>query len=1049
MLPRLDENARVLRAAYLMLADDVHRGVFVTPASEWLLYYYHLVAAVLLEIRRNLPRAYYRSLPKLALRELAGDARVYAMAVELIRHSDSRLDRQQLVRFMNSYQTVAPLTIGELWAWPSMLKLALVENLRRLAEETLLARDARRAADADVASVDTGGPDPLPTLKGRIQHTAYVVQLLQRVREYGPRLASVRAAVDTHLAAEDTTWEDAIRTEHQRQAAAQVSVSNVVTSLRLCSNLDWSQFFESVSHVERVLQRDPSGAYARMDFLSRDRYRQAVEELAEPSGEAQLRVALRAVESARQALDSGLGDRAGHIGHHLIGKGRRDLETDLAYRPTPKRRLRRSLYAHATGAYLGAVILGTAGLLALGDLTLRRGGASPGELVLGLLLLLLPASELVISFLQRAAARLAPPRRLPRLEFPNGVPETARTMVVVPTLLSSVEVAKSLVEHLEVLALGNLDAQIHFAILSDFTDAPMSEMPEDAAILQAARDGIIALNQGLGDAPGRFHLFHRVRQWNPAEGVWMGWERKRGKLEEFNSLLRGDEATSFTERVGDPDVLPGVRYVLTLDSDTRLPRDAARKLIGILSHPLNRPFFDPTKGRVTEGYGILQPRVSVTMASAAGSLFARLYAGHTGVDPYTTAVSDTYQDLFAEGIFTGKGLYDVDAFRSALANKVPENSLLSHDLFEGVYARTALVTDVEVVDDYPGSVLAHARRLHRWVRGDWQILRWLFPFVPSPTGLQRNQLPLISRWKIFDNLRRSLIPPAQVALLVGAWVALPEHAAAFTLALVAALAFPIYPLLLGILRGPRPHQSWPVLLHVLGEDLQTSLGQVALQITFLASDAYQRVHAIGVTIVRVFATRRRMLEWETAAASAVRAARLGSRGRALLFFTEMVASPAMAVACLVVLALVRPSSLPIALPIVSLWLAAPFVAYLLSRPVPARKVSLDEDERKFLHEVAERTWRYFETFMGPEDNGLPPDNFQEIPDPRIAHRTSPTNMGMGLLATLAAHDLELVDTDALVAKVGLTLSTMEGLERYEGHLLNWYDTQTLAPLLPR
>ncbi|HXU82113.1 MAG TPA: carbohydrate-binding protein, partial [Polyangia bacterium] len=361
-------------------------------------------------------------------------------------------------------------------------------------------------------------------------------------------------------------------------------------------------------------------------------------------------------------------------------------------------------------------------------------------------------------------------------------------------------------------------------------------MPDDEAILAAARAGIEALNERVGDGRGdRFFLFHRRRQWNPGEGAWMGWERKRGKIEEFNRLLRGALDTSYFVQVGDLEVLPAVRYCITLDSDTRLPREAARKLIGIAAHPLNRPRLDPDGGFVREGYGILQPRVSVTMASAAGSLFARIYAGHTGVDPYTTAVSDTYQDLFAEGIFTGKGLYDVDAFMAALEGRVPENALLSHDLFEGVHARTALVTDVEVVDDYPSSVLAHARRQHRWVRGDWQILLWLLPWVPTRgRGLEWNRLSLISRWKIFDNLRRSLVPPAMVAFFLAAWTLLPGRAAAWSAAAVLALGFPLLPLLLRALAGPEPQQPWRVFLNGVGEDLKTAMAQVALQVTFLA-----------------------------------------------------------------------------------------------------------------------------------------------------------------------------------------------------------------------
>jgi cyclic beta-1,2-glucan synthetase len=803
IFPRFDQNARVLRDAYRSLAHDVRTGEFVTTAAEWLLDNFYVVTAEIADIRRHLPRTYYRQLPKLASRDHAGRARIYAMAVELVRHSDSRIDRHQLAVFVNSYQRVAPLTIGELWAWPSMLKLALIENLRRLADATMDAREARRAADEHVAAIERG-TGPVRGLLPPAPHIAYVVQLLRRVREYGVRLSPVRAAVEDHLAAQHTTAEDAIRDEHQHQAADQVSVANAITSLRLCSTLDWRQFVEAVSLVEQALQRDPAGAYGRMDFLSRDRQRRAVEELAAPSGDAQVRVALKAVENARQAVVSGsASDRAAHVGYHLIDRGRRDLEADVAHRPRLASRTRRWVFAQATLVYLAPIALVAALLLTTGAAYVRHEGGSPGVMAAAVLLLLIPAADIAIALAHRVIAAAIPPRRLPRLDFADGVPEEARTMVVVPTMLTSTAAVDALLEHVEVLALGNLDRHIHFALLSDYRDADSQELPEDAAILAAARAGVEDLNRRFG--PGhadRFFLFHRERKWNAREHAWMGWERKRGKIEEFNRLLRGAPDTSFTSRVGELAILARVRYCITLDTDTRLPRDAAKVLIGIIAHPLNRPRFDPRVGRVTEGYGILQPRVSVTMASAAGSLFARIYAGHTGVDPYTTAVSDVYQDLFDEGIFTGKGLYDVDAFVASLEGRVPENAMLSHDLFEGLYARTALVTDVEVVDDYPSSVLAHGRRQHRWVRGDWQILWWLFPFVPTRSGVQRNRLPLISRWKILDNLRRSVMAPAMLAVLLLGWTILPGSPAAWTAIGLAPLAFPVMLRLVFLSRGP-------------------------------------------------------------------------------------------------------------------------------------------------------------------------------------------------------------------------------------------------------
>ena len=1045
IFPRFHDNARVLRDAYRTLANDVRTGQFVTSAAEWLLDNFHLVTSEIRDVRQHLPRTYYSQLPTLASREHAGYTRIYAMAVELIRHSDSRLDRQQLIVFINSYQRVAPLTIGELWAWPSMLKLALIENLRRLAAETLESRNARRDADDYVSRVERDGVEIARSLPPTFS-IASVVQLLHRVREYGLGLSSIRTAVEERLASQDTTAEAAIRGEHQRQAADQVSVANAITSLRLFSSLDWRQYVESVSLVEHVLQRDPAGAYGRMDFLSRDRQRQAVEELAAPNGDAQVRVALRAVESARQAAVKGSpGDRAAHVGYHLIDRGRPGLEADVAYRPRLANRIKRLVFTRATLLYLGSIGLSTAALLAGAAWLARNEGASIRLLALLALLLFVPAADVAIAVAQRLIAWAIPPRRLPRLDFTDRIPEDARTMVVVPTMLTSTASVASLVEHIEVLALGNLDPHIHFAILSDFVDADTVDLPDDPAILAAAREGIENLNRRFGvDHADRFFLFHRERRWNTQERAWMGWERKRGKIEEFNRLLRGAADTSFTTQVGELGILQSVRYCITLDTDTRLPRDVAKTLIGIISHPLNRPRFDARLGRVVEGYGILQPRVSVTMASAAGSLFARTYAGHTGVDTYTTAVSDVYQDLFNEGIYTGKGLYDVDAFIAALDGRVPENALLSHDLFEGLYARTALVTDVEVVDDYPSSVLAHARRRHRWVRGDWQILWWLFPFVPSRTGMQRNRLPLVSRWKVFDNLRRSLMAPAMLVLLFMGWTILPGNPLVWTAISLAAIALPSCLRVIQLISGPPRLQSWAAFLRTAIEEINTDLARAVLTLTFLANQASETLHAITVTLVRLGITKHRLLEWETAAASAHR----GGPPLLTTFITDMIASPLIAVGGAFLTIGLRPHALPAAAPVFALWIAAPFVAYALSRPVPTRRAELDADDRAFLQAVARKTWHYFETFVVTADHALPPDNVQIVPALTIAHRTSPTNIGMSLLAAVAAHDLGFIDTDDLARRIEATLTTIESLEHFEGHLLNWYDTRTLAPLPP-
>ncbi len=1043
---RLDANLRVLREAYRLLAGDVRRGDAVDPAAEWLLDNFHLVESEARAVRHDLPSQYYQKLPKLAARELSGKARIHAMALELIRHGDGRLDAERLTRFVLAYQTVAPLTIGELWAWPSMLKLGLLENLRILAAGILSGRAARREADAALERLAGGGPpEPLP----EPLHSAFVAQIRQLMRESDPRVSSLHARMEEAFPAGGPTSEDAVRAEYQRQATDQASTGNTITSLRLCATLDWSRYVERVSLVEQILRRDPAAVYTRMDFQSRDRYRQAVEELAEPTGEAQVRVALRAIESARQAAErKGIGEKTAHVGHHLIGPGRPGLEIDVAYHPRLGQRLRRFAFSHATTAYLGGIGLLT-GLGIYAAIEYVRASGAPEMATVAALLATIPASELAALIVQRLVAALVPPRRLARLDLIEGVPESARTMVVVPALLGSVKGVEALLEHLEVQALGNLDPRIHFAILGDFKDATAQTMAGDAEILAAAAAGIEALNSSHApDARDRFFLFHRERRWNPKEGVFMGWERKRGKLEEFNRLLRDPNDLGFAVRQGDLSILPSVRYVLTLDADTRLPRGAAQTLIGILSHPLNRPVFDPSVGRVTEGYGILQPRVSVTLASAAGSLFARVYAGHTGVDPYTTAVSDTYQDLFGEGVFTGKGLYDVDAFRAAVDGRVPENALLSHDLFEGLHARTALVSDVEVVDDYPANLLAHARRQQRWVRGDWQILGWLLPMVPTSKGFAKNRLPLISQWKILDNLRRSLVAPSLLALFGSAWTILPGNPLVWTLGGLAVVSFPLVTSLFHLLKLPPAHEPARVHLRGLLEELSTASAQAFLTLVFLPYHAWEMVHAIVLTLVRLVITQRRLLDWETAAAQAARAAGL-LRDGVRSFLVQMAASPIAAAVLVVLTAAARPRALPLAIAFGALWAIAPLLAYWLSQPAAPRRRELSPADRELLLTVARKTWRYFETLAGPEDHGLPPDNLQEEPTRVVTHRTSPTNIGMGFLSALAAHDLGFLPADAMLERLERTLTTVEGLERHEGHLLNWYDTRNLSPLFPR
>src|SRR6185369_6074308 len=683
-------------------------------------------------------KSYYHELPKLAEGELEDFPRIYAVALELIAHTDSRLDTNTLQRFIRAYQTVSPLSIGELWAVAITLRLALVENLRRLAIAIARGRNERDEADRladkllELASLQPANVmSSLNERYGKREDLpqAFLVQLVQRLREQHPSVMPVMDWIEKQLAKQGASVEQIIHAEHQRQAAAQVTVGNIITSMRLLSTLDWNGFFEKVSLIEPLLGNDPAGVYSRMNFASRDRYRHVVERISKRTSTSELEIAQAAVDLAEQTKDES-GPKK-HVGYYLIDNGLTLLEAKFRYQPRTGESLRRFLLRHATGTYLGILAFLTLLILSLLLYTMRAHGAGWSMLVLTAFLGLIPASDLALTVLNFDLTHFFPPRLLPRMETSDGIPENAASFVVVPTIFLNESQVHQLVERLEVHYLANQDDHVYFALLGDFPAATSEETPTDSLLLAIAQSGVDALNRKHGN--DRFHLFYLKRLWNAGENKWMGWERKRGKLEEFNRLLRGAPDTSFVVRTADDALMKSIRYVITLDTDTQLPRDVARKLVGAAEHPLNRPRFDESNV-VIHGYGILQPRVSISLSSASRSRFAQIFAGYTGIDPYTTAVSDVYQDLFGEGNFTGKGLYEVDAFQRALNDRVPENALLSHDLFECLFARAALVTDIELVDEYPASYEAFAKRLHRWTRGDWQIVHWLFPRVPNGSG---------------------------------------------------------------------------------------------------------------------------------------------------------------------------------------------------------------------------------------------------------------------------------------------------------------------------
>ncbi len=1061
LLARLDATRGILADAHRRLLGAADAGREVGPAGDWLLDNYYVVQEHIGEVRESLPSGYYRELPELANGSLAGYPRVYELAIALISHTEGRIDLQNASGFVTAFQQSATLTIGELWAIPAMLRLGLIENVRRMALRTVQRLDSLEAADAaaarilavqgDEAALDAALQDFVarpPALDA-----IFVSRFLQQLRAEGGAHPTLRR-LEEWITDEAFGAEEATSRATQRLALTQIAMANSISSLRAVGRMDWKTFVEAQSRIERVLRSDPSGDYPRMTFATRDRYRHVVENIARRTRKAETAVAELAIECARQGAARHPDDvRFAHVGYYLVDDGLAELERLTGYRPHVREGIYRWIHRHPDIVFVGGILAATAGALAA--LFLLGGAGARAEWLAVLLLAFIPANDIAVNVVNQLVTALLPPRLLPKLDLrEHGIPPEFRTAVVIPTLFGSVDAVEEALENLEVQFLANREANLHFALLSDHTDAPSESLPGDAEILAAAAEGIRELNRRYAPTTGdAFYLFHRPRRWNPREGVWMGWERKRGKLAEFNRFVLGGDGEGFSTIVGEVTPLRSVRYVITLDSDTVLPPETAALLVGALAHPLNRAVYDPARGRVVRGYGILQPRVGVSLPSAHRSLFASIHSGHPGVDPYTTAVSDVYQDLYGEGSFAGKGVYDVAAFEQATGGRFPENALLSHDLIEGNYARAGLATDVLVYDDYPARYLTFTRRKHRWTRGDWQLLPWLRPSVPAAEGREPNRLSLLSRWKIVDNLRRSVVEIAQLVFLLAGWIFLPVAPARWTLIGLGAIAAPwVVALLLALIRPPFD-KSWRAYYGAVGRDAVTSAKQVALAVVYLPHQAWNSLDAIFRALWRLGVSRKHLLEWQTAF-QAERAVADSTR----VIWRAMWAAPLVAAAVVGIIAWrAAPGSTNPAplwqllvgvLPMAVAWAVSPAIAYALGAPAIAREQRLSPEARGQAIRYALLHWRYFDAFVTADTNWLAPDNFQEDPTPNVAMRTSPTNIGLQFISTASAADLGFLSIEQMADRLERALRSLERMRRFRGHFFNWYALNDLHVLEP-
>ena len=1042
LLKRLSDSEAIIKQSCEVLAQK-NTDSF-SPGREWLLDNYYLIQEQILAIRRYLPKQYGRKLPQL-VGEIPGYPRVYDIVREIIEHTDGRFGLENLTRFVSAYQGVTKLTLAELWAIPITLGVALIEKLSAASERIVADRNDRDLANAWVdrmVEVAVSEPKQLviviadmarsePPLRG-----AFVTELARRLQ--GAALALPLSWIEQHLQHDNLTLEQMVQEENKQQAALQITVSNCIASLRRLGEVDWRAFVESMSIVEQTLQMDPTATYAQMDFATRDRYRHVVESLSAQCKRSEEDVASCAIEMAKTETC--------HVGFYLIGKALPRLKQKLGLRPSFRQRVRQYANQHSLFCYAGCIALTTATLTYFLLLIASDSGINGVWLFILGLALAVCTSQLATELVNLIGTLSIRPVILPRMDFAKGIPASYRTLVVVPAMLGNKARIESLVEDLEIRFLGNRDQYLHFMLLTDFTDAPEEHRPQDNDLLALAESNIRALNAKYPREEGDiFFLCHRPRRWNSSENVWMGEERKRGKLADLNNLLRGNIKSPFSLIVGRTEVLADVKYVITLDTDTQLPREVAHQFVGTMAHPLNRPHLDLTTQIVTEGYGILQPRVANVLPGGGLTRYVRLYGNEFGIDPYTRTVSDIYQDIFEEGSFIGKGIYDVDLFQQVLIGRFPDNRILSHDLLEGCYLRSGFLSDIPVYEKSASSYLADSKRRSRWIRGDWQLLGWLLPKVSDAKGHRvPNPLSLLSKLKIFDNLRRSLVPVTLLVLFGLIWTVLAADVIWIGIILSIIILPAVVKTLLELVRKPKdmlPLQHTATTIQAANR----RAAQLVFSLACLPHEAWYSLHAIVLSCWRLIFSKRHLLEWVTDDQTDQ-----SLNDSYAKWISGLWMGPVAALAALTVLIKqAEVESLIFAAPILVLWFASPLLARWLSLPFHRAEPNLSPEQIRFLHRMARKTWLFFETFMTPENHWLPPDNFQEEPVEALARRTSPTNIGLSLLANLTAYDFGYVNMNQLLSRTSDTLQSMAKLERYRGHFYNWYSTETLTPLLPR
>ena len=988
----LNEDFETIQRAYDILSESVKKNVPIPPSGEWLLDNFYIIEEQVNALRSSLNLEKYEKLPS-----VGGVARVYSISRKFVGYTDGVITRENIETFINAYQSKRIMSVEEIYELPTMLQISLIESIKNVSEKIIAGQLQKFKVESLVERIIKNKDQSSQkfhkyrSINLNNEASSYVEYLIYLLKKMGKKGKPYLDALEEEIVKVGTTSSEIVKAEHYDMAVRRVSISNSILSLKNITRLNWSNIFENINCVEKILSQDE--IYTKLDSNTKQMYRNEIKKISQKASVAEIYVATKTIELAESAKE--------HIGEFLIGERREELLKVLGYTNNVKDEIKKELKKKKLFWYLVAIYFPTILL----SLFISKNY---------FLILLVPISQVFVTVVNKIVMRFTAPKTLPRIE---KIDEDVNTFVIVPTLLNSSERVKNMVKNLEVYYLGNKMNGLYFCLLGDASEEDKEVMPFDKDIESTGLKEIEKLNKKYNT--DIFHFIYRKRVYNNGQGKWLGYERKRGMITEFNNFLINGNNGTF--RVNTIKNIPKIKYVITLDADTELPLDSAKKLIGTMEHPLNKPVIK--NGIVVKGYGLIQPKIGISIKSWSASLFSKLFAGSGGIDIYSTAESNIYQDLFDEAIFTGKGIYNVEVFQEVLKNEIPENTVLSHDLLEGSYVRAGLANDVELIDGFPSKVNSYMLRLHRWTRGDWQIISWM----------SNNKINKLSKYKIFDNLRRSLVDIFTLILFFCGFFWIP----------IAIIFTPFIIDLLSVISKDRTSYKKTKNYLPMITGIKGSFYRCLVDFILLAYKATVYAKAIFVTIYRMTISKKHLLEWVTAA-DAEKA--LGNRLKDYL--REMVQSPIIAALLIATTFLYNPLSITKAIFLFVIWCLAPFIAYLISQNTNNRSIKLKKEEKDLITEIAQRTWGYFSTFMTKQNNYLPPDNYQENRKQKITEHTSATNIGLGLLAVISARDLGFITTEEMLDLLQKSIITIKILYKWNGHLYNWYNVKTLQPLKP-